>query len=1012
MNKPLLVCLAVLFALTQTKADGFYSVHSADGNAVWAVGNGGTVFRSLDGGVTWMSMVQGSSALRSVYAVGNAVWMVGDEGKVYASTDGGATFDQKNLVGTTNLMRVLFVDSLTGWIAGANGTLLKTTDGGTLWSPVSLGTSETITSLVFVDALTGYLGGTNGLVMKTVNGGASWTSVGGSGWTKTITAIAASGATVYVTGKDAFCMKSNDAGSTWLSLNFMTDAQSDVNDVFVRNATEAFFVGGGGYIRQTTSGGASFDWLRHGLHSPLNDIFFFNNQKGWACGEKTNAVLRTTDGGTTWLMPQGTTTSAVWVQKLSVSATVRGNAFSISAFNKNTIYCALGTRVYVSYNRGETWTQIATMPSGGTKVNSFYVSPKDTNLWVAAYGAPDRIVRSTDRGVSWTVTMTRDFSEYGMPLEMDGSHPDTLYFGPEDGRFYRSTDFGSTWTEVSVPGFRSPCDIVVVRDKPEVIWVGDGVTGSGQGQMFRSGDGGRTFQLIYSTTGSEIPTVAGSSLDNTLGYATAWGSGGVTKTMDFGLSWSSVASTSSTWGVDIAKDDPNVVMYGVYGGATSYLSSNAGATFSTSSLSGSNYAILAYDRGTFLAQQSGGIYKYTFTYTVPTSSQQALNLTSPNGGENWSYGTTRNITWTATNVANVKIEYKTSPTAAWQTIVASTPGSTGSYAWPITKSPSTQARVGISDACYSIQIDCSDNPFTISVAAFSAQPNPVTFGNVPVGTRASRTVTISNAGTAALVVTSVVASDPTFAVSRSSFTIPASQSDTIQLHFAPTVIGSISGEMQFHCNVPGSPMIISVSGSGTTAASISVIAPNGGEMWRAGTTETISWSATALTTVAISYKTSPTASWQNIAQGVPASSGSYAWLVPNSPTTQARVMITDEPSGTVVDSSDAFFTILGPTSVTEGGIPTTFELRQNYPNPFNPSTVIAYGLPKDVMVSLKVYNMIGQEIATLVNERQPAGRYAVSFNTQTLGFNLSSGMYFYRLHAGEVVEIRKMMLVK
>ncbi len=1012
MNKPFLVCLMVLFAFAQTMADGFLSVHSADGNAVWAVGNNGSVFRSLDGGNTWSAMVQGTTTLRSVFAFGNAVWMVGDEGRCYASTDGGASFDQKNLVGNTHLTRVHFIDSLTGWIAGANGTLLKTTDGGTVWLPVTLGTLETITSLFFGDALTGYLGGTNGLVMKTVNGGASWLSIGGAGWSKTITSVEANGPTVYVTGKDAFCMKSTDAGSTWVPLNFMTDAQSDVNDVFVKSANEAWFVGGGGYIRRTTSGGASFEWPKHGLHAPLNDIFFFNAQKGWACGEKTNVVLRTTNGGTTWLMPQGTTVAAAWSQKLSVSATVRGNAFSISAFNKNTIYCALGTRVYASYNRGETWTQIATMPTGGSKVNSFYVSPKDTNLWVAAYGAPDRIVRSTNRGVSWTVTMTRDFSEYGMPLEMDGSHPDTLYFGPEDGRFYRSTDFGATWSEVSTPGFRSPCDIVVVRDKPEVIWVGDGVTGSGQGQMFRSGDGGRTFQLIYSTTGSEIPTVAGSSLDNALGYATAWGSGGVTKTVDFGLSWSSVASTSSTWGVDIAKDDPNVVMYGVYGGGTSYLSSNAGSSFSTSPLTGSNYAILAYDRGTFLAQQSGGIYKYNFTYTVPTSSQQALTLTAPNGGENWSYGTTRAITWTSTNIPSVKIEYKISPTASWQTIVASTPGPTGSYSWLIPNSPTTQARVRISDASDGNPVDSSDNPFTISVAAFSAQPSPVNFGSVPVGTRASRTVTISNSGTAALVVTSVLATDPTFDVSRSSFTVPAGQSDTIQLHFTPTIVGNISGEMQFSCNVPGSPAIIGVSGNGTTAASIVVTAPNGGETWRAGTTQNITWTATALTTVALSYKTSPTASWQNIAQGVPASPGTYAWLIPNAPTTEARVRIMDETSGTIVDSSDGFFTILGPTAVAEGGIPTSFELSQNYPNPFNPSTMIAYGLPKDAAVSLKVYNMIGQEIATLVNERQSAGRYVVTFNTQSLPFSLSSGMYFYRLQAGDVGEIRKMMLVK
>lgn len=1026
MNKLVLVCVALLFAFMQAAADGLYSVHTADGATIWAVGNNGSIFRSLDGGNTWSLFVQGTAALRSVYAIGNDVWMAGDGGACYASTDGGATFDQKTPAGNTDLRQVVFLDHLNGWLAGANGTLLRSTNGGVTWTPVALGTSATITSLVFIDGQTGYLGGTGGLVMKTVDGGASWTNIGGAGWTKTITGIAARGTTVYVTGVDAFCARSSDGGSTWTLLNFMTDSQSDVNGVYAKSASEAFFVGGGGYIRRTTTGGMSFDWPKHGLHATLNSIFFYDNLKGWACGEKTNVVLRTTDGGTTWLMPQGTTMSAAWSQKLSVSATVRGNTFVISNFNKNTLYCALGTRIYASYDRGETWAQIAILPSGGTKVNSFYISPKDSNLWVAAYGAPDRIVRSTDRGATWTTTIQKDFSEYGMPLEMDGSHPDTLYFGPENGYFYRSTDFGLTWRDSTRPNFRSPCDIVVVRDKPEVIWVGDGITGSGQGQMFRSGDGGQTFQLIYTVSGSEIPTVAGSSLDNNVGYATAWGSGGVMKTVDQGMSWSSVASTSSTWGVDIAKDDPNVVMYGVYGGATSYLSSTAGQSFYTSSLTGSNYAILAYDRGTFLAQQSGGIYKYYFTYTVPTSSQQALTLTAPNGGEVWTYGTTRNITWTSTNIVSVKIEYKTSASGQWQTIVSSTPGPAGSYAWAIPNAPTTQARVRISDATDSSPVDSSDNPFTIAVAAFSAQPNPVNFGNVPVGTRASQTVTITNNGTATLVVSSVLASDPSFSVSRASFGIPAGQSDTILIHFTPPVVGTINGQMQFSCNVPGSPIGVGVSGNGTTAASVAVITPNGGELWQAGSTQNITWTTTGLTSVALSYKTSPTSSWVGIAQNVPASQGTYAWVVPNTPTTEARVRILDESAGIVVDSSDGFFTILGPNAVPEGGIPTAFELQQNYPNPFNPSTIIRYGVPKDAMVTLKVYNVVGQEIATLVDERQAAGRYAVAFDTQRLAFNLSSGLYFYRLsvvpaaradlpasgQADNFVQVRKMMLLK
>ncbi|MBK8984227.1 MAG: T9SS type A sorting domain-containing protein [Ignavibacteria bacterium] len=94
--------------------------------------------------------------------------------------------------------------------------------------------------------------------------------------------------------------------------------------------------------------------------------------------------------------------------------------------------------------------------------------------------------------------------------------------------------------------------------------------------------------------------------------------------------------------------------------------------------------------------------------------------------------------------------------------------------------------------------------------------------------------------------------------------------------------------------------------------------------------------------------------------------------------------------------------------------PTQFTLYQNYPNPFNPITVIRFQLPMTGKVTLKVYDIAGTEIATLVDEERTAGNYEVSFN----GSSLSSGTYFYRLSAGNpstdqgFVETRKMILLK
>ena len=89
-------------------------------------------------------------------------------------------------------------------------------------------------------------------------------------------------------------------------------------------------------------------------------------------------------------------------------------------------------------------------------------------------------------------------------------------------------------------------------------------------------------------------------------------------------------------------------------------------------------------------------------------------------------------------------------------------------------------------------------------------------------------------------------------------------------------------------------------------------------------------------------------------------------------------------------------------------IPDEYKLSQNYPNPFNPTTKINFALPKQGFVSLKVYDMLGKEVALLVNEVKAAGNYAVDFN----GMNLASGVYFFRLESAEFVDTKRMMLIK
>ena len=83
-------------------------------------------------------------------------------------------------------------------------------------------------------------------------------------------------------------------------------------------------------------------------------------------------------------------------------------------------------------------------------------------------------------------------------------------------------------------------------------------------------------------------------------------------------------------------------------------------------------------------------------------------------------------------------------------------------------------------------------------------------------------------------------------------------------------------------------------------------------------------------------------------------------------------------------------------------------MSQNYPNPFNPSTKLKYSVPQTSRVQIKVYDVLGNEVATLVNEEKPAGVYEANWNAA----NLSSGVYFYQIKAGNYVETKKMILMK
>jgi photosystem II stability/assembly factor-like uncharacterized protein len=916
--------ILMLALVAPAAAQGFNAITTQDGLDIWAVGDGGAVYRSLNGGSIWGSYPLGVADHNSVAARGSRVWIAGAGGALWSSTNSGVSFGSQILAGGVDLRAVAFADDQNGWIAGAGGTILRTTNAGASWSPQASGTGATLYALRFANALEGWACGAGGTIVRTTNGGTTWTASTPFTPARDLYDIDLDGDEIIVCGSYAFYARSTNGGASWSPVDLWIESKSDVNGVEILAGGTSWLCGGGGFLRKSTDGGASFWYPQHPVVSGLSDIVFIDGSRGWACAAKSLLVTRTTNGGTTWTVLGGGAHTYTWSQKLVAGAmSIRGNTFCIDGVNRNKIYAVQGMTVYASWNRGDNWTALATISGTGTRTNSFYASVTDTNTWVAAVQDGDRITRTTNGGASWTTTLTIPFSEYGMPLERDLNAPNTLYFAPEDGQVWKSTNFGVTWTSISSPGFDSPCDVVAVPDTTGILYVGDT-----SGEISRSTNGGVTWVLERTVGSAEIPSISASALDHRIAYATSWSMGGVQKTTNMGDTWPQITTTASAWGSDVAKDDPYVAMFAVFSGGMSYLSTNNGASFQTSSVTGSNYGVLLYDRGTWLLHQSGGIWKANISQPgMPVNNAQLLTLNVPNGGEAWQYNETKSITWSSQNIVNVKLEYRTSPAGPWQLITPSTSAPAGIYPWTVPNDPTDEAEVRVSNAADSLPRDRSDETFAIIVPAIEATPVALDFGDVPVGSSAMDTLRIWNEGSATLVISSVTAAGgegSPFEPSRASFSIPAGASDTIAVTFFPQAALAYLDTLIIATNAPGTPTRIPLAGTGAAAVGVA------------------------------------------------------------------------------------------PSS---GAAPTRFELRGNSPNPFGyAGTDIRYAIASECAVKLTVYNASGQVVATLVDDRQPAGLYAVRFPNTAAGpalqASLGSGVYFYRLAAGDFVETRQMILVR
>jgi subtilisin family serine protease len=445
--------------------------------------------------------------------------------------------------------------------------------------------------------------------------------------------------------------------------------------------------------------------------------------------------------------------------------------------------------------------------------------------------------------------------------------------------------------------------------------------------------------------------------------------------------------------------------------------------------------------------------------------QPSISVTSPNGGETWAVNTSHSITWTSTGtIANVKIEYTTDGTNF--TVITASATNNGTFSWTVPSPTTTTAKVKISDVANAATTDLSNANFTISAADVTP---PVTSNVLAIGITAnSAVITWTTDEASSSVVnyglTTAYGSTTTGSngVTSHSVSLSGLTANTLY-HYRVTstdASGNTTVDVDHSFQTGGSfayaPSSTTITSGTLSSGSYTNLAGNDASYyvlnstktstrkcdWYGGVTITQAKSSVTKLTVVYDGKYSRNRTqvlylynWTNLAwvqidsrtvsttdvtvTNIQTSPANY---ISSTGQIQLRVYTTGGSANYTSSADYMRFTVeTGGASVSKASTsneialtPSQFRLHPSFPNPFNPSTTIRYELADNSLVTIKVYDVIGQEVATLINnEQQQSGVHDVRFNASSL----ASGIYYYRLTAysstGETfTQTQKLSLLK
>jgi len=860
-----------------------------------------------------------------------------------------------------DLRSSFFVNANTGWAAGRIGTILKSTNGGINWFTQSSNTDYTIVSLFFVNENLGW-GAAGSKLLSTVNGGLNWNvnTVANPVYSVFFT-DANTGWTVGYLGK---IYKTTNAGSSWSSQGSIT---VNLYSICMINQFTGYVGGDYGKVFKTVDGGNNWSDFSNGTYitSSVNSISFVNVNTGWiASGCR---VYCSTNGGINWQSQLFDTSS--FFNSVTLNSSLNG--FS----------CNNNGRIYYTSNSGQNW-----LLQTSSTTNSLYSLTYLNSSSLLCLGNAGLILRTTNSGGNWVNIQSGNNAMLRTIFFIDSL---TGWIGGESASFLKTSNGGTNWNIMSVfSGGGYVSGIHFLNSQTGWCIYGNSIN--------KTTNGGFNWILQpYVVTGG-VPFY-GQFLNLNTGWVCG-SSGTIWRTTNSGVNWDS-SKIGSGWLTSMyflnsltgwVVGESGGIYKSTNGGSiwtkqtttsTQYLNSVKFLNENTGFAGGSASNILKTTNGgiNWILQMSSGYYDINSIFIIDANrviaaANEGVVYYTSNAGSNWYIE--NKITHN-----NLKSVFFANQNTGW---IAGANGS-------ILKT--TNSGFGFSTFSVSGFVRYSDNN------------QPVTSGKVKAFKLDKQTMNILYLDSANI-------------QSDGSYTLINVPQDSVDIGVFPN-------------STPPSDWVVTYYPSTIYWEHATVIYPTGNltNINISALRMSASSNSNSVNGKVMSLNDTPLGNLKdailyakngNTFVRCAMSDAGGVYHLQSLPAGNLKIIATrlgykrDSTTVNVTSSSntDSINFLLSRFTVgikqINSEVPDNFKLYQNYPNPFNSMTNVKWQMLNAGNVKIVLYDVLGKEIVTLVNEKQLPGVYEVMFDASSL----PSGIYFYKLTAGDYSEVKKMVLLK